>query len=508
VLELGVGTGLLLFRVAPGCDAYVGTDFSAQVLARLEARLRTAGVRLPPVRLLQREAADFAGIGADFDTAILNSVCQYFPGADYFARVVERAVDALADGGAFFVGDVRCLWTLDAFRTTIEFDGADGSVSIRDLRQRARRIVEEEEELVVEPDFFRALRRTIPRIGRVETRVKRGVHHNELTRHRFDAVVHVGPSPEVPAAPSVEWNGETTIERIGEMLRGAPDSPVALLSIPDARLWRELRIVQLLEMEDGPETVADARALLDAEPSPAIDPEQLWALGDELGLTVEIRHAGPQAPGHVDALFRRADADVGFPERPLAEKELRAFANDPLWAATARDLAPRLRGWIKEQLPEHMVPAALVVMDAFPLTPNGKVDRRALPAPEPTRLGGAEEGVEPRTETERQLAAIWAEVLRLERVFVDDNFFDLGGHSLLATQLATRVREGFSIQLPLQRIFEAPTVATLAAVVDAARDEVLAGLIDELDGLSDEEVRALLEAEGAFGESGLATARD
>jgi len=149
-----------------------------------------------------------------------------------------------------------------------------------------------------------------------------------------------------------------------------------------------------------------------------------------------------------------------------------------------------------------------VVMDAFPLTPNGKVDRRALPAPEPARLGSEAECVEPRTETEQRLAAIWAEVLRLEQVYVDDNFFDLGGHSLLATQLATRVREAFSITLPLQRIFEAPTVAALAEVVDAANDEALAGLLDDLDGLSDDEVRALLEAEGAFGESGFATAGD
>ncbi|HEX6751658.1 MAG TPA: amino acid adenylation domain-containing protein [Longimicrobium sp.] len=508
VLELGVGTGLLLFRVAPSSAEYVGTDFSAQVLARLEERLRSAPVQLPPVRLLQREAADFAGVGGGFDTAILNSVCQYFPGAEYFARVVEMTVDALADGGAFFIGDVRSLWTLDAFRTAIEFEVAAPSVSTRDLRQRARRIVEEEEELVVEPDFFRALRRRIPRISRVETRVKRGRHHNELTRHRFDVVVHVGPPVEIPVAPSIEWDAGMDVTSMEEMVRGRGGEPVAILGIPDARLWRELRIVQLLEMEEGPETVADARAVLDAEPSPAIDPEALWALGDALGMEVEIRHAGAQAPGRVDALFRRRGDEVAFPERPLLEKEMVGYANDPLWAAQARDLAPRLRAWLKEQLPEHMVPGALVVMDAFPLTPNGKVDRRALPAPEPARLGGTEEGVEPRTETEQRLAAIWAEVLRLENVYVDDNFFDLGGHSLLATQLATRVREGFGIQLPLQRIFEAPTVASLGAIVDAARDEALAGLIDELETLSDDEVRALLEAEGAFGESGMATAGD
>ncbi|HEX8243326.1 MAG TPA: amino acid adenylation domain-containing protein [Longimicrobium sp.] len=508
VLELGVGTGLLLFRVAPSARAYVATDFSAHVLARLEQRLRSARVPLPPVRLLQREAADFGGIAGGFDTAILNSVSQYFPGADYLVRVIGKTVDALADGGAFFIGDVRNRWTLDAFRTAIEFELADGTVRTRDLRQHTRRTVEEEEELVVEPDFFRALPSLVPRISRIETRVKRGRHHNELTRHRYDAVIHVGPAVDLTPAPAVEWDGEMSISRLEEILRGDAERPLAVLGIPDARLWRELRIVELLEMEDGPETVADARAILDAEASPAIDPEALWALGDALGLAVDIRHAGPHAPGRIDALFRRAErTDIGFPERPLAEKEARAFANDPLWAATVRDLAPRLRGWLKEQLPEHMVPSAVVVMDAFPLTANGKVDRRALPAPEPVRLSGAAQ-TEPRTETEQKLAAIWTEVLRLERVYAGDNFFDLGGHSLLATQLATRVREGFGVQLPLQRIFEAPVLSALAALVDAERDEALAGLLDELEGLSDEEVRALLEAEGALGESGLATAGD
>ncbi|HEU0054322.1 MAG TPA: condensation domain-containing protein, partial [Longimicrobium sp.] len=198
--------------------------------------------------------------------------------------------------------------------------------------------------------------------------------------------------------------------------------------------------------------------------------------------------------GRIDVLFRRPGYDAVFPERPFRARPLREYANDPLWAAEARDLAPRIRAWLKEHLPEHMVPAAVVPMEAFPLTPNGKVDRRALPAPEPVRLAGESALVEPRTETETRLAVIWAEVLRLERVYADDNFFDLGGHSLLATQLAVRVREAFQIELPLQRVFESPTVVALARVVDQAKAAALLAILDDLEALPDEEVRALLEA--------------
>ena len=300
VLEIGCGTGLLLFRVAPGCDEYVGTDFSAQVLARLEARLRTAGVRLRRCACCSARRPTSPGSAAARSTRPSST-----PSASTSpARTTSRAwwsstVDALADGGAFFVGDVRNLWTLDAFRTAIEFDAAPGSARAADLRRRARRIVEEEEELVVEPDFFHALRARIPRLARVEARVKRGAHHNELTRHRFDVVLHVGASDagRGRAGGRLGERGDDAGRGARAAGRAARTAPLAVLGIPDARLWRELRIVELLEMEDGPETVAEARALLAGERSPAVDPEALWALGDALGLAVEIRHAGAQAPG-------------------------------------------------------------------------------------------------------------------------------------------------------------------------------------------------------------------
>ncbi|HLM67020.1 MAG TPA: phosphopantetheine-binding protein, partial [Longimicrobium sp.] len=494
VLELGVGTGLLLFRVAPHTRAYLGTDLSARALATLGERVRdTRG--LPPVTLLQRQAADFAGIPSHgFDTAVLNSVCQYFPGAQYFAEVVDGAVERLEDGGALFIGDVRNRQTLEAFRTAVEFDTAADDAPLRGVRQRARRTVDEEEELVADPDFFRALAQRNPRIGRVDVRVKRGAHHNELTRHRYDVVLHVGPAASRTLARALGWDADAlTMDGVRQALLAAPGEALAVLGVPDARVARELRIVEMAASPDAPATVGDARRMLDAEPPFAIDPEETWALAEALGMAAEIRVAGG---GRFDVLFRApSDADSDFPPRDSVAKPIAAYTNDPLRAAQARALAPRLRAWLKEQLPEYMLPSSVVLMDEFPLTPNGKLDRRALPAPEPLRPGEASELAEPRTEAEKQMAAIWAEVLRLERVYAGENFFDLGGHSLLATQLVTRVREGFQVELPLQRIFEAPTVAALAAVVEAAQMDAMAALLDDLDGLSDDEVAAILAAE-------------
>jgi amino acid adenylation domain-containing protein len=486
VLELGVGTGLLLFRVAPHALAYLGTDLSARALRTLGERVRAAG-GLPPVTLVQREAADFAGIAPrGFDTAVLNSVCQYFPSAAYFAAVVDGAVERLEDGGAFFVGDVRNRLTLEAFRTAVEFDAAADAASLRDVRQRARRVVDEEEELVADPAFFRAVAARNGRIGRVEARAKRGRHHNELTRHRYDVVLRVGPASLRTPAPALSWDGDgLTLDALRRAL--------AVLGVPDARVAREMRIVRLAADPDGPQTVGDARRMLAADPPVGIDPEEIWALGESLGFDADVRVGDA---GRLDVLFQRpGSVEFDFPACGAPARPPEAYTNDPLRAAQARELAPRLRAWLKEQLPEYMLPSAVVLLDGFPLTPNGKVDRRALPAPQPERAGDAARMAEPRTDAERRLAAIWAEVLRLERVYADDNFFDLGGHSLLATQMVTRVRDAFQVELPLQRVFEAPTVAGLAQVVEAAQVDAMAALLDDLDDLSDDEVRAILEAE-------------
>jgi acyl carrier protein len=144
-----------------------------------------------------------------------------------------------------------------------------------------------------------------------------------------------------------------------------------------------------------------------------------------------------------------------------ADKQLVAYV---VMKNGTRDTAP-LREYLKERTPAYMVPDILVPLDSLPLTTNGKIDRRRLSEISKPGSQTDDNFVAPRTQLEEDLAGLWAEILKVERVGINDNFFDLGGHSLLATRLIFKLREHFNVELPLRALFEAPTIATIAPVI-------------------------------------------
>lgn len=146
-----------------------------------------------------------------------------------------------------------------------------------------------------------------------------------------------------------------------------------------------------------------------------------------------------------------------------------------------------LRQFLKQKLPEYMIPTVFVELKALPLTANGKVDHRALPAPEKTK--SAQAYVAPRNSVEATIATIWSEILGVEIVGIYDNFFELGGHSLLATQVLARLRQTFQVDLPLRQLFEAHTVAAIAEQIEAI-------LLAEIEELTETEAQELVQKRG------------
>ncbi len=191
VLEIGCGTGMILSRIAPETDRYVGIDLSAPALRYVDEHVVRGS--MPSVELLQRPAHALDDLcGEDFDVVVLNSVVQYFPSARYLEQVLDDALRCLRPGGALFVGDVRSLPLLPAFHAAVEAARSDGSEPVDELRRRIDDAVSKEEELVLSPEFFIDIaERHGP--ARCEVLVKRNGHVTEMSAFRFDAVIRLGP---------------------------------------------------------------------------------------------------------------------------------------------------------------------------------------------------------------------------------------------------------------------------------------------------------------------------
>jgi acyl carrier protein len=208
------------------------------------------------------------------------------------------------------------------------------------------------------------------------------------------------------------------------------------------------------------------------------------------------------------------EAVVVLKERANVGKQLVGYVVEEEGEAASEE---ELREYLRERLAEWMVPVRYVKVERLPLSPSGKVDRKALPAPSSAWNEVQQDYVAPRTQIEKELAAICTQVLGVERMGVHDNFFDLGGHSLLVMQVVSRVRQLYNVALPLGQLFESPTLAGLAQTINALREAAddpataatatitaasksLDKQLAELDQISDEEVKALLELEMDFAE--------
>jgi acyl carrier protein len=405
--------------------------------------------------------------GAPFDTIVLNSVAQYFPDVGYFVRVFENAWRSLEPGGAMWVGDVRSFPLLRAFHCSVELEGSPPALATGELGGRVDQRAARERELALDPRLFLALKSAAPDLVEVELRLKDQAYLNEMTRFRYDVVLRKGgglraPAVQPPAVPAPEV---CTLESLRDLLKGEPPA-MRIVGVPNARVRDEVRAAEMLARKEGGSTTGELRSTVHALPRKGLDPSAVvdldasyevfttWsAMGADL-FDVVVRHRtkGPAAV-------------VVAPGAEEAPAPWKSYANEPAHALSRGALQGELRAYLRGKLPEYMVPSAFVALDAFPLTPNGKVDRKALPAPDRPRMDRAVEYSAPQNDTEKTIAAIWQDLLSVEKVSVDENFFDLGANSLMMVQANGRLRTALGKSVPLVDLFRFPTVRKLAAQV-------------------------------------------
>ncbi len=374
LLEIGCGTGMLVLRVAPHCERYVAVDQSPAVLARLKEQLREVPETAEHVEVIEREASDLHDFGENtFDTVVISSAAQFFPNTGYLSSVLKNAARVVKPGGHVFVGDVRNLLLWRVFASSVELFQAPDALPMDRLRDNIQRRLDRDPELVISPAFFLSLPDQVSKISRVDIRPLRGRADNEMTRFRFEAILHIGPSLEqrfsgdLMSLEERDW----TLDAIRTLLKQHPKHPVGIWNIRNERIERDLAATAIIDSADDAFTVGKLRRAAEQLPCKGIHPENIADLEKEnIGFAVFLSWAACRGDGAYDAFFIPKDLLQGkvlpairWPDPKISQ--FLNFANAPGQAKVRNSFTDQLMKYAAQNLPAENGPFQITLVDSF-----------------------------------------------------------------------------------------------------------------------------------------------
>ena len=481
VLEIGCGTGLLLFRIAQDCERYYATDVSAYVVESLNRQATER--KLNQVSLSHRTAHDFSGFDAQsFDTIILNSVIQYFPSVSYLRDVLENAIRLLSPGGSIFLGDIRNFDLLGCMYTAGGIARATNQLSLRELRNKVKHTIDNERELAISPVWFRVLSQQSANIGEIDIQLKRGKITNEINKFRYDVTLHLDRKRAVVPEKRLEWFKDA--HSIHDILCHAiqyPDELLKVTNIPNPQLSKEK--AQWLKLND-PQTrnIRELNAPSGLEDGVTL--EDFWKIEDKLQRPVIIGY-GKDDPFTIQiSLFPKNNEWIS---QSVVRSEFHPgnydhMANDPLWPVRIHKLSRNLKEELIKKLPDFMIPASLVVLKEFPKLSNGKIDRKSLPLPDTSTVDVAK-SKDVLSSMESTLMEIWEDVLGIDGFSTEDNYMDIGGNSLSAIMIINRIKSIINTKITIKDFLDNPTVKLLAKLIEQRAENTTDEKLDRIPSI-------------------------
>ena len=485
ILEVGCGSGLLLYPLVGQCEFYTGIDFSKNTIDTLQKSFSILSIRNAYVEVGHANQLDTLDLGQQqepVDTIIINSVVQYFPNQSYLDEVIEQALARLRSG-KIILGDIRDYRLLDAFHLAVQVYKAEkaGEPDWTEIKRKAGYHARREQELLVAPEYYIHLKERYPAIKHVEVLPKRGHAGHEMNRFRYDVILHVESDDNTfgDKKLGLDWVLYDTATDIRELL-SKKEPVLALKAYPNKRVWADVAVNSLLQASTAIKGSEPANIRKRSEG--ILELEALYELAAEHGyrLYAHLNLGNEQAEAYYDLVFY-VEAQIAHPYFTIDAGQVPAveLCNDPLKSSLEKgyDFNP-LRSYLEERLPDYMIPAAFVQLDRFPLTINGKLDRKALPDPE---FSNEDAYVAPTTALEKKLCTIWQDVLNLEKVGVSDDFYRIGGHSILAMQIVRWITEQLQARISITDILENRTVASLAMRIDFNKGQTIAHKEQNID---------------------------
>lgn len=384
ILEIGCGTGMLLFQFAERVERYLATDLSRNALDHIAASLKN-NPHADRVTCFHCDASDLGAVPVEeADMVVINSVAQYFPGIDYLTGLIETLARRLPPKARIYIGDVRDLRLLRAFHAWTLQRQCPPTTSKHRVRRLLADRIKLEKELVIHPAYFRNLREAMPRIRQVRIEPKPGKFPNEFTRFRYDVLLGLDEAPPEGAVPLVRpWSPrDASLEAWVRATAATLGQAVYLTGIPNRRLSKELALLAWLDSPGEEAPISEILNTLDREAGQGLDPSECLAWAETSGhqATLHWEHE------HEDGRFELYLQPAGSPGGDLPASRQNRFAgtpprnvsNHPSLMLDWEEHVPALRQALRDELPAGPLPAKFLLVRDLPLLKNGEVDRDEL----------------------------------------------------------------------------------------------------------------------------------
>ncbi|MEO6231488.1 MAG: amino acid adenylation domain-containing protein [Ferruginibacter sp.] len=461
VLEIGSGTGLIYYQLAGKLKKYIGTDFSKSSISQIAQRVSKAARNYGDTELQVCAAHEITlKENEQIDTVILNSIVQYFPGEDYMSTVIQKGISILKGNGRIIIGDVRDNRLLKFFKGRLHLLKTQQSASVKEFNWAVEQETLNEEELCFSPEYFYNLASVYPQITHIDIQWKQSDFINELTLYRYTVIIYVGIQNETIDPAWQNWDIPANRQNITAQLNDGLGI-IALKDVPNPRLWKERQLGRALQ-DKTVGTVADLLIALEKEELETAGVKELLQLAKTKGYF--YRFLLDEDPLKINILLELQPTN-NFIRKVYSDTTTASTTfntNIPLFADIMLLIQKDIILRMEQQLPEYMIPSELHALGKLPLTNNGKIDKSFL-----SQLAGRVAINQlsynaPRTPMETTLAAIWQSLLSIDKIGIDDNFFDLGGHSLMVMRLISAVRRQLGIELAIKDLFLYPSIVQLA----------------------------------------------
>lgn len=476
VLEIGCGSGMILARLAPQAEQYIATDFSKEALNYVATRVLPVIDAKQKVRLVHAPAHDLSCLIDDSpDLVILNSIVQYFPSLSYFLTVLTQIIQRMPSG-YIVIGDVRSF----ELAPCLYAEAAEAQLPIGIEKKMVNDWIElniiQENELILSHLFFFALQTQFSSITHIEVRPHQGQLCDELNLYRYDVILAINKQPTLKPSEFHVVNGmRFSLKTLKMFLNSTQQRTLYIKNLIHQTL--------LAKIKSLPHKAVEVIFPADEMQLEGIALNEIERICQQLGLSYELC-MNHESPIYFDLIITPSPMSLYPQLREISpNQDTYQWVSSPIKNQIKHEIRTDIESILCKKLPEYMHPTEFIFIENIPLTQQGKINEKALPAPAilfslKTRL---KTYVAAKTETEQKMIKAFESILKIRGIGRFDHFFDLGGHSLLVVRLMLFFQEKFGIQISINAIMKHPTVMALADYIDNQSQHIQEELIDKND---------------------------